>query len=276
MRAPVSAGFYPSKKVVLRAMLGSLFSRHKSKIGFGTIAGAIVPHAGYYYSGRTAAKVYSLMKPCSTIILLGTNHTGLGENAAVSRDSWKTPLGVVETDIKLAELIVSQGGGILKFDEIAHSEEHSIEVQLPFLQYLFRDFRIVAISVSSGPCLANYESIASDICAAIKGTNTIVIASSDFTHYGASYGFAPPTEDPPDWVRKTDMALIDEILSGDRDKFLYRGRKTTVCGIGPIATLITVMNKMRAKAELVDYTTSFDVSGKSDSIVGYAGIVFGK
>jgi len=276
MRAPVSAGFYPSKKVVLDAMLKQLLSRAKVRTGIKDISGAVVPHAGYYYSGRMAAKVYSLLKPCSTIIILGTNHTGLGEDAAVSRDSWKTPLGVVETDIKLAERIVAKGSGILKFDEMAHSEEHSIEVQLPFLQYLFKDFKIVAISVSSGLYLVNYESIASAIYGAIKGTDAIVIASSDFTHYGTSYGFAPPADDPADWVRKTDMAMISAILGGDLDKFLDLGRKTTVCGIGPIATLINVMKKMGSKSKLVDYTTSFDVSEKTDVIVGYAGIVFGK
>jgi len=154
MRAPVSAGFYPSKKVVLDAMLKQLLSRAKVRTGIKDISGAVVLTQDIITradgcQGLLAAQAvqhnhHSWHKP----------HRPWRGCCGILAIPGKRPLGVVETDIKLAERIVAKGSGILKFDEMAHSEEHSIEVQLPFLQYLFKDFKIVAISVSSGlyPC----------------------------------------------------------------------------------------------------------------------------
>lgn len=281
MRAPVAAGFYPSGKKELEAMLGQMFSFAEKlpapKTARGKFLGAVVPHAGYAYSGEVAARAYLLVNPeCRTVVILGTNHAGFGSRAAVSREFWQTPLGTVQTDSKLAEKIISCGGGLLKFDEAAHIREHSIEVQLPFLQHCLRDFKIVAISVSSDMGAAEYGKIADAIDDVAKGKDITFIASSDFTHFGEAYGFAPALKNRAEWVRKTDAKLIDAILHFDMKKFIELGRKTTACGTGPVAALISLMKKRAKKAELVDYRTSFDVSGNEDMIVGYAGIVFSR
>lgn len=275
----VAEGFYPARKEALKPMIDKMLSESSgTPCGIKNISGAIVPHAGYAFSGGVAAKVYCCINPAAkTVIILGTNHTGLGEDAAISRDSWKTPLGVVKTDIPLAERIASGGSGILKFDELAHKEEHSIEVQLPFLQICLPESKIVAISVSSGMRKEEYEKIAQDISDALGSENIPVIASSDFTHFGEIYGFAPAPKNQgrAEWVRKTDAQLIDAILRFDTEKFLALARSTTACGTGPVAALIQLMKKKAKKAELIDYRTSFDVSGSESAIVGYAGIAFG-
>ncbi len=273
MRYPVAQGFYPWRKDELLRMLEDLFKKSE-KMDIGHIIGGVVPHAGYMYSGLTAAHFYkNISDSYDVVIILGTNHTGLGEKAAISREPWETPLGVVEVDLELADALLDTCTH-MKADELAHLYEHSIEVQLPFLQYRLGDFRFVPIAIMSNSNPAFYTEIGNAIKTCTKGLNALIIASSDFTHFGEGYGFVPTNGDPVEWVRKTDLKAVDAILKLDDDEFLNIARTTTICGSGAIATLINTMKGMNVNGKLLHYSTSYDVSRNKDMIVGYASVGF--
>ncbi|MFH1126862.1 MAG: AmmeMemoRadiSam system protein B [archaeon] len=270
MREPVADGFYPFSSDNLDKQLDEILSKVKVKKD-SCIVGAIVPHAGYAYSGAVAAHVYKMLAKYDVVVVLGTNHTGVGERVAVSLDSWKTPLGVVECDVSVAEDIIDRCE-IAHPDELAHMYEHSIEVQLPFLQKVIGSFKLVAVSVSSDLNGRNFELLGEAIREAVSGKKAIVIASSDFTHFGDMYGFKPASKDEVKWVEKTDKKIIDAILGFRAADALELASKTTVCGYAPIAVLLAAVSG--SKAKLVKYATSYDVSKDKGAIVGYAGIVF--
>lgn len=271
MRNPAAIGFYPGNKEILAATINHLLSCAK-RTALKKADGIIVPHAGYAYSGQTAACVYaSIPKEYDTIILLGTNHTGQGKDIAVSTEDWLTPLGIAKNDTETGEKICS----LSKFashDELAHLHEHSIEVQIPFLQSIMGKFKIVPIAVSGGLPCEQYADLAGAIRKSVEGKNALVIASSDFTHYGEAYGFSPECRDANKWVHETDKKIISGILSGNAPEFLELAEKSTVCGIGAIYTLLKFTGKK--KGMLLDYRTSCDVSFEKRAIVGYAGIIF--
>jgi len=272
MREAVADGFYPFSKDELDNVLGKLLSGAKVKTS-ASIVGVVAPHAGYVYSGPVAAHVFGALPKFDVVVVLGTNHTGVGERVAVSPEDWETVLGVVECDSEVGEAIV-KGCEVAHFDELAHMYEHSIEVQLPFLQKVLGDFKLVAISVSSDMNGKNYEALGEAIREAVAGKRALVVASSDFTHFGAMYGFEPVDKDEVKWVQKTDKEIIDAVLDFRADDVIELSRASTVCGYAPIAVLLSAVRG--AKGRLVKYGTSYDVSKNKDAIVGYAGIVFEK
>ncbi len=272
MREPVAEGFYPFDKEELNNLLDRLMSESKAKT-CKNIQGAIVPHAGYAYSGPIAAHVFSSLPGYDTVIILGTNHTGVGERVAVSQEDWQTPLGIVRCDAKVAKDIV-QSCEIAHFDDLAHMYEHSIEVQLPFLQKAIGDFTLVAISVSSDMNAKNYSILAKAIQKAAGKKNTLILASSDFTHFGAMYDFEPVKKDAVKWVEQTDKEIINAILASKIDDTLELSKTSTVCGYAPIAVLMGALEN--TKGRLLKYGTSYDISKNKDAIVGYAGIIFEK
>ena len=138
--AAVAGQFYPGSAAELEHQLEDMLHPEKEL----SFLGAVVPHAGYIYSGQVAAEVYSRLPKAETYVIIGPNHHGLGSPVALSRDSWRTPLGVVLPDLELADALA---GSIIDQDEIAHLHEHSIEVQIPFLQTRFLDFKILPISM---------------------------------------------------------------------------------------------------------------------------------
>ncbi len=259
MREAVADGFYPFSKDELDNVLGKLLSGAKVKTS-ASIVGVVAPHAGYVYSGPVAAHVFGALPKFDVVVVLGTNHTGVGES-------------VVECDSEVGEAIV-KGCEVAHFDELAHMYEHSIEVQLPFLQKVLGDFKLVAISVSSDMNGKNYEALGEAIREAVAGKRALVVASSDFTHFGAMYGFEPVDKDEVKWVQKTDKEIIDAVLDFRADDVIELSRASTVCGYAPIAVLLSAVRG--AKGRLVKYGTSYDVSKNKDAIVGYAGIVFEK
>lgn len=279
MRYPSVAGlFYPSdKKTLLKQIeecfLSELGPKELPKRGEeeSNIVGAIVPHAGYVYSGYEAAYVYHELakyKKPSTIIILSPNHYGIGSSIATSKENWLTPLGEVEIDSKAVEYLW-RNCEILDVDEKAHIREHSIEVQLPFLQYIYGEFKFVPICLRMqdletcrelAECLSNFAlNFASP-------QNLLIIASSDFSHYVSE-----------DYAKKVDFKAIEHILALDEEKFIREvyERNISICGYGAIATCIAVVKKLGAtKGELLKYGTSGDVTGDRSQVVAYAGIVF--
>lgn len=261
MRSPVVAGqFYPSDENELRSNIGEFIAEREEK----PVKGAIVPHAGYMFSGRTAAQVYANLPKAETYIFIGPNHAGIGSAIAASNQNWRTPLGSVRVDEQFVDELPRR---IIDFDEYAHTYEHSIEVQLPFLQFLFEDFKIVPICMGLQDEITAEET-SSELLEAISRTkrDVIVIASSDFTHY-----------EPDATAREVDHHVIQAILNLDIDGFyrILREKNASVCGYGPIAVMMHVMDESGVRnTELVDYKTSGDIIGDRSRVVGYAGIIF--
>jgi AmmeMemoRadiSam system protein B len=261
MRNPAVAGqFYPGSAEGLRRQLDELLKNAgKEKL---PIIGAVVPHAGYIYSGWVAAEVYACMPAKETFVILGPNHHGLGAPISLSKDSWRTPLGVVETDAELADAL---SGSIIDNDELSHRHEHSIEVQLPFLQMRFSRFKILPVSMGMQDEETAVE-VGEDIARVARQLNkkVIVIASSDFTHY-----------EPQEIARKVDATLIEAILNMDVHELYQRvySHNATACGYGPIAAAITASNLLGATSgKLLRYATSGDVVEDYSQVVGYAAI----
>lgn len=268
MRFPVAEGFYPGDPIACRKMVQGFLDIKVPKLG--DIIGAVVPHAGYEYSGRVAGHVYKAMsqqKP-ERVVLIGTNHTGRGMPLALSRDMWQTTLGKTDIDVDFVDKI---SGDVLVVDEVAHMYEHSIEVQLPFLQVCCPDSKIVPLAVSH----VSFD-LLSRISKRIADKATVYVASSDFTHYGNNYGFAPKgsEKDPLAFVEKTDKALIKLIESLQAEKFYKESQKTTVCGAAGITLMMLVAKQLGVKkGRLLKYDTSYTSSKDESAIVGYAGLV---
>jgi len=262
MRTPaVSGQFYPRGKNDLRTQISRCFSNIKIKER--AAIGAVVPHAGYMYSGHTAAHVYSALPNADTFILIGPNHTGLGSPVSVSSETWSTPLGEVNSDLDLVKALPKK---IIDTDEIAHSHEHSIEVQLPFLQHRFRDFMIVSICMGMQDEETALE-VGAEISEAVRKLKkkVVIIASSDFSHYK-----------PEKIAREDDAYFIEPILALDTTEFYSRlyERAASVCGYGPIAAMLYTSKNLGAKkGTLLNYRTSGDATGDKSAVVGYAGIV---
>ncbi len=245
------------------------------------ISGGIVPHAGWYYSGRTASKVYLSIKhrrTPRTFVLFGAVHVpGVRSFAVYPDGSWQTPLGEAEVDRSLAEMFLEEIPDLLVPDTRAHTREHSIEVQLPMIKYLFPDALIVPVAA---PPLEEAVKLGGRIGRLIAGMDAMVIGSSDLTHYGDDYGFAPVGygEDARAWMRSNDMKIIRAALDMQAEKIIPEAETSwNACGAGAIAATVAAAKSVGAgKGVLLEHTTSFDVrpEGEFRMAVGYAGIIF--
>ena len=264
MRKPVVAGqFYPASASQLRKMISTFIDERAEKE---EVIGLVSPHAGYIYSGPVAGAVISRIKFKDTFIILGPNHSGMGKPLSIMTEgSWKTPLGEVEIDSELGKQILATSSH-LQEDAIAHQYEHSIEVQIPFLQYFKPDIRIVPITLAYASAGA-FKEIGMEIAQAVKALKreVVIIASSDMTHY-----------EPQELAKEKDSRAIDAILNLNEDELLRRVAELDIsmCGYAPTVSLITVAKELGARtAELVKYQTSGDTTGDYSSVVGYAGII---
>jgi len=264
MRKPaVSGKFYSSDREELENQLSQAFA----SIPTSDAKGVVSPHAGYMYSGVTAAHAHAAIGPADTYILLGPNHTGLGSELGVSMENWLTPLGTSKIDTELAQQIIDKTEA--EQDELAHSREHSIEVQLPFIQFRHEGSRIVPIAMmQSEHSPPFYEKFGKQLAEIVRGQQKTVkvIASSDFSH------FVPETT-----AKENDMKAIKFIEQLDLTNFveLIFDEQISICGFGPISALISFSETLGIKrAELLRYDTSATASGDHDNVVGYAAIVF--
>jgi AmmeMemoRadiSam system protein B len=231
--------------------------------GLREIVAIVVPHAGYYYSGPVAAHAYKELADdgiFDTAVILGPNHTGYGYPVSLwAGASWNTPLGDVEINKKLAQRLL---GRVIKADETAHIHEHSIEVQLPWLQYLYKKVKIVPITMMAQD-IETAQTVGKAIAQA--GDNLIIIASSDLTHY-----------EPYSVAMEKDSSVIEAIVALDEEDLYERceSLNCTMCGYGPVASAIVAAKEMKAqKASLLKYATSGDTSGDFSRVVGYSSIV---
>jgi hypothetical protein len=266
IRNPVVCGqFYPGTKTALleevRSCLGGQAVKEDA-------IGAVSPHAGYTYSGPVAGSVYSSIKPKDTYILLGPNHTGLGAAFGLANyETWKTPLGNVDLDAELASKI-KDNCPFMEEDNLSHSREHSIEVQLPFIQAVCGTFKIVPICVSNARFQLYIEAgkaIAKSVSRLKNPGKVVIVASSDMTHYESEQE-----------AKRKDAAAIDAILRLD-EKALAKAVSDldiSMCGYAPTVMMLAAARELGAtKARLVKYRTSGDASGDYMSVVGYAGII---
>ena len=234
-----------------------------------SIVGMISPHAGYMYSGPVAAHAYYHLaddgKP-DTVVIFGPNHTGVGSGLAIAREGvWRTPLGNVEVDTAVADNIV-HGSSIIDADEVAHMREHSIEVQLPWLQYLYgSSFRFVPLCF----LMQDFEScceVGTAVGKALRSKNALVIASTDMTHY-----------EPQKVAERKDKVVLNSALEMD-ERRLYSSveiNQVSMCGYGPTVAALTAAKALGAKnGKLLCYKTSGDVVGDYSSVVGYGSLIF--
>jgi MEMO1 family protein len=264
--AAVAGQFYPAWPQELKETIKFMVDKNAEKVD---AVGVVAPHAGYIYSGPVAGAVFSRIKFKNTFILIGPNHRGMGKPFSImTSGSWKTPLGQVEIDSELAQAIL-KGSKYLADDSAAHRYEHSLEVQVPFLQYFKPDIMIVPILLSQAAAEV-YEEIGRAIAAALKktGSDAIIVASSDMTHY-----------EPHEKAKEKDRKAIEAILDMNAAELVDRINRynITMCGYAPAISLITAARELGAgKAELVKYQTSGDTSGDFSSVVGYAGIIISR
>lgn len=263
-RKPAVAGqFYFDSPNMLRAQVESYIDKGVKRE---KVIGMLSPHAGFMYSGAVAGALYSRIEFPQTFIIIGPNHTGLGQPISImTSGEWDMPNGTVSIDEVLSQKILSSSS-IVEEDLMAHIREHSLEVQIPFMQFFSYEFRIVPISMMTS-LLEDCLELGRAIADAVKVTSypVVIVASSDMTHY-----------EPDESAREKDHKALDRVLALDPEglhKTVLR-EKITMCGFAPTVTMLKASNILGAKsAFLVKYMTSGDTSGDYSSVVGYAGVL---
>jgi len=277
LRKPAVAGsFYPSLKADLSSMVDSCYLH---RLGPGNLPPApkandriiavVCPHAGYEYSGPVAAHSYlqvsSLREP-DLIVVVAPNHYGIGSGVSTFKEGeWETPLGRMRVDQQAASKLI-EDAGIVAVDPGAHRMEHSLEVQLPFLQRIYGDgvpFLPISLVFQD---IETARTLGASLVKVVEGRKTVLVASSDLTHY-----------EPAAAARKKDLALIDEVKKMDLDGFYstLERLQVTACGFGAIATVMEASRGLGfKKGELLKYATSGDTTGDNNQVVGYGSLRF--
>lgn len=263
-RTPAVAGrFYPGDERTLRLALQELSESipiHKKKV-----IAAVSPHAGYVYSGAVAAKTIGQIKIPETVVLLGPNHTGKGAPVSLSTATWEMPMGDVPVDQEIAQDLLAETDYVYA-DELAHRYEHSLEVQIPFLQLYQPKLSIVPLTISH-ISYAVLDEIGLALSEVIRRSDkeVLILASSDMTHYESRKA-----------AEKKDHYVLKKLADMD-PKILYRsvlGQQISMCGIMPVTiALIAAIELGATKTELVQYTDSGAITGDTDQVVGYAGVL---
>jgi len=283
MRYPaVAGGFYERSRDALVRQIKECYTHPLGpgrvpdvRRGERRLVGLVVPHAGYMYSGPVAAHSYAALAADGwprSFVILGPNHHGQGAPLALTKHDWQTPLGSATVDVDLHAALSKPP---LEEDILAHRDEHSIEVQLPFLQSLHEAVSFVPI------CMAFQEyEVAAEVgelvADAVKGRDVVLIASSDFTHVGSQYLQLPPRGmSAPEFAKEQDSKAIEMILALDAKRFAAKVAQAEIsmCGYGPVAAMLTAAKRLGAdRVKLLKYATSSDVSRDSHMAVGYGAI----
>lgn len=261
--------FYEGTPERLRKQVAACFALAPHAENKEPFLGAVVPHAGLMYSGHVAAALYERVEIPKRLIILSPNHTGLGRGAAINRDgTWLTPLGAMAVDEDLARELCDRSPDLVN-DTVAHAREHSLEVQLPFIQTLAPESRFVPICLKVPRyelCVAIGEAIA-DVVGRHRaaGERIPIVASSDMNHYESH-----------DTTLEKDQKAIDAILALDPRRLweTVMGEDISMCGIIPATTMLIAANALGAtRAELVRHATSGDINHDYTSVVGYASLI---
>ncbi len=269
VRRPAVAGqFYPGSESALKKNIEKCFEHRLGPEGMPSeegdereIKGLVCPHAGYVYSGPVAAHAYKALVEDGfpeTVIILGPNHHGMGAAVSITYEPYQTPLGTVEIDEEFADSLLDD---LIEKDDVAHQNEHSIEVQIPFLQYFSDSFKLVPICCNKQDLLSS-KKIGQKIKEASEGKDVVVIASTDFSHYVLKEN-----------AEKKDKMAIEKILNNDPDGLFQTIQENhiSLCGYGPVVSMM--VGSRGQKGELLKYATSGDVVDQRE-VVGYGAISF--
>lgn len=264
IRKPVVAGtFYPDDPEILSKELADrIVIKEKKKSAIALIS----PHAGYFYSGNCAGKGFGAVQIPERVIILGLDHRGTGYPYALDgHDYWRTPLGQVDVDTELRHKIASNSN-IFKIDDLSGLNEHSIEVQVPFLQYLNPDLKILPILIAGGT-FSELELGGIEIADTIKemDDDVLIIASTDMSHYVSSAH-----------AYEKDHLVIEKIKSLDPEGLLrlVHRERISMCGVSPVVmTLVAAKELGAGKTDLIEYTNSGEMSGDFDQVVGYLSMI---
>jgi AmmeMemoRadiSam system protein B len=267
LRLPAVAGqFYPSDPRELTRLIRK-FSAENPASPKKRVRACLVPHAGYIYSGGVAGAVFARVILPRQVVVLGVRHSPMGEDLAIlSEGAWRTPLGDAPLDEALAKR-VRAACPALREDGVAHSREHSLEVEIPFLQILDPGFSFVPIAVGTLR-FEDLRELGLGFARVLEESHEeiLVVTSSDMNHY-----------EPDDVTRIKDAKAMDRMKAVDaRGLFdVCRKEKISMCGLGPAVVMLTAMKELGVeRGELVSYATSGDVNGDRDAVVGYAGMIF--
>ena len=278
-----AGSFYPSDAQACSQKIDECLGTYQPPEEPSHIVAGIVPHAGWVFSGPTAAKVFkSIFNKSSpeTFLIFGAVHVwGVGTAALYAEGAWETPCGNVAIDEELANLLLEHTIQYASANASAHNREHSIEVQIPFIQHLFSDAAIVPIMVSPGPEAVTFGQKVGEI---VAGTEkyVVILGSTDLTHYGPSFGFSPygVGEQALHQMKENDRRIIELTLQMKADDVIQEASQhRNACGAGAIAATVAAANVLGAKqGYLLEHTTSHDVMPErpATDAVGYAGVVF--
>ncbi|MFW6065156.1 MAG: AmmeMemoRadiSam system protein B [Candidatus Natronoplasma sp.] len=269
VRKPAVAGqFYPGTESSLKAKIEECFTH---ELGPGSIPseegnkrelkGLVCPHAGYTYSGPVAAHSYSALVKDGipeSVIFLGPSHQGMGTEIAVAGEDYQTPLGVVKIDQELIEALTDD---LIKVDDVAHSREHSIEVQMPFLQYFSKSFKAVPICFNKQD-LKTAKKVGERLKKVTEDRDVVIIASTDFSHYVLKEN-----------AKKKDKMAIEKILKNEPEELFetVQEEHISMCGYGPVVAMM--IGSGGTEGELLKYATSGEVTPAKE-VVGYGAIAF--
>jgi len=267
LRLPAVAGqFYPADPRELTRLIRK-FTVEEPGAKKARVRGCLVPHAGYIYSGGIAGAVFSRIIFPKQVLVLGVRHSPEGEDLAIlSEGAWRTPLGDAPVDEMLARRVRDACPG-LREDGVAHGREHSLEVELPFLQILDPGFSFVPVAVGTLRFEELHE-LGMGLAKVFQESREeiLMVTSSDMNHY-----------EPDEMTRIKDAKAIDRMKEVDAQGLydVCRKEKISMCGLGPAVTMLTAMKELGVKTgEVVRYATSGDVNGDRHSVVGYAGMIF--
>ncbi len=286
LRRPVVAGqFYEGSAAQLTRAVREAVGGYKSPSDLGALVGGAVPHAGWVFSGPTAAKVFvSLAEraaPATYILFGAVHHHGVRGPSLFPSGAWSSPLGAVGVNEALAAAILEESGGVILSSAAAHEGEHSIEVQIPFIQSLSPQATILPIAVPPTAEAARVGEVVAAVMAREK-TAVVAVASTDLTHYGMGYGLTfrgEPAEAMP-WMRANDQRVIQLALDLRAEQIVPEAEEHhNACGAGALAAAVAAARALGARrGRLLEYITSADVMGEEepDRAVGYAGLVFEK
>ncbi|MBN1626246.1 MAG: AmmeMemoRadiSam system protein B [Deltaproteobacteria bacterium] len=281
-RADFAGSWYPGTESECRAMIESFSDVSVPCPSFKRgVSGGIVPHAGWYYSGQIAFNVIKCLKHgiSPDIFVIFGRHLHPGSSNYIMKEGyWSTPMGELEIDSYMAERLISEFSFTVETSS-RYEQDNTIELQLPFIKYLFPDVKILPVGAPPKSSSIRIGERVQEI-AEETGKKIFIIGSTDLTHYGYNYGYIPKGtgKKAVEWVRnENDKRMIDRILAMDTEGIISESLKSSnACCSGAVAAAVAALKKMGAvKGEKLIYRTSYDVM-PNDSFVGYAGIVFGK
>jgi hypothetical protein len=262
-RAVVAGSFYPGRKAELLKALQALIDPKAAKV---KAVAVISPHAGYVYSGPVAGAVFSSVEIPEAVVVLGAPHADFRPQfSVISEGHWESPLGDVPINQELADLVI-RSSKLAEAADTPHEDEHSIEVQVPFLQYLQKNLSLVPVHVNSRSSFEDLQDLARGLVSAVKeySKDVLIVASTDMSHYIDQES-----------AKKLDFLAIDRVLALDgRGLFdTVRKNRISMCGYQPTtAAVLAALDLGATGAELVKYQTSGDVTGDRARVVGYAGL----